>query len=178
MTEHSIVAVTAARAESLWAFFQRIPEGDRTFFKEPVLGIHTVHAWLGSGDALRFIALLDGDVVGYVAVIRGVGWSSHVGEMRLVVDPHLRRQGLGHHLARHGLMASLEHGLTKVVVEVVSDQTSAVALFTGLGFVAEALLEDHVRTADGRLGDLIVLAHRATDNWQLLAAIGLDEPLD
>ncbi len=177
MSEHSIVALTATRAESLWAFFQRIPEGDRTFFKEPVLGIHTVHAWLGGG-APRYIALLDDDVVGYVAVIPGVGWSSHVGEMRLVVDPQLRRQGLGHRLARHGLMASLDHGLTKVVVEVVSDQTSTVALFTGLGFVAEALLEDHVRTAEGRLSDLIVLAHRATDNWQLLAAIGLDEPLD
>ena len=176
--EAEIGPLGASDVEQVWAFFARIPEGDRTFFKEPVTGLDTVRGWLGMPGATRVIARLSGAVVGYVAVIPGVGWSSHVGELRLVVDPQVRRSGLGHRLARHGLVAALEQGLTKVVVEVVSDQTSAIALFTGLGFVAEALLEDHVRDADGRLNDLIVLAHRTTDNWQLLSLVGLDEPLD
>ena len=174
----AIAALTEATADAVWRFFERIPEGDRTFFKEPVLGIETVRGWLGNADAVRALATRGEGVVGYVAVIRGVGWSSHVGELRLVVDPSIRRTGLGHRLARHGLASAIEMGLSKVVVEVVSDQTSAIALFTGLGFMAEALLEDHVRAADGRLSDLIVLAHRIVDNWQLMTAVGLDQPLD
>jgi ribosomal protein S18 acetylase RimI-like enzyme len=173
-----ISPVSEALVEAVWAFFERIPEGDRTFFKEPVLGIDTVRGWIHVMGASRFVASADDRVVGYVAVIPGVGWSAHVGELRLVVDPEVRRQGLGNRLARHGLVAALEQGLSKVVVEVVSDQTSTIALFAGLGFVAEALLEDQVRDGDGRLNDLIVLAHRPTDNWRLLSTVGLDHPLD
>lgn len=174
----TIAAIADADADAVWAFFERIPVGDRTFFKEPVHDVGTVHRWTSDAGAQRFVARLDGDVVGYVAVIPGVGWSAHVGELRLVVDPGCRRKGVGHRLARHGLAAAVERGLSKVIVEVVSDQTSTIALFTGLGFVAEALLEDHVRDGDGRLNDLIVLAHRPADNWQLLTTVGLDRPLD
>ena len=40
---------------------------------------------------------------------------------------------------------ALDAGLTKVVVEVVVEQESTIALFTRLGFRAEALLADHRR---------------------------------
>jgi ribosomal protein S18 acetylase RimI-like enzyme len=161
------------------AFFDRIPEGDQTFFKEPVDGAATVAAWLADDRSRRLIGLDDtGEVIGYVAVIPGVGWSGHVAELRLVVDPKRRGQGLGRRLASAGLEAAVEAGLTKVVVEVVAEQVSTIALFQQLGFVAEALLEDHVRDASGRLTDLIVLSNRAADTWATLETVGLDAPLD
>jgi hypothetical protein len=51
-------------------------------------------------------------------------------------------------------------------------------LFQGLGFTAEALLEDHVRDATGEVKDLIVMSHKALDAWARLDTIGLGEPLD
>jgi len=81
-------------------------------------------------------------VSGFVAVIPGIGWSRHVGELRLVVDPEVRRRGIGRNLAGRALRAAIEHGLTKVVVEVIAEQDSTIALFQHLGFRAEALLED------------------------------------
>ena len=58
-------------------------------------------------------------------------------------------------------------------------QDSTIALFTRLGFRAEALLEDQVQDPDGSTTrDLIVLANRTDADWSLLATVGLDELLD
>lgn len=169
---------TSVGIDAVWSFFETIPAGDRTFFKEPVEGPGTISGWMFDDRASRFLAV-DGDrVIGYLAVIPGIGWSSHVGELRLVVDPTVRRAGLGHRLARHGLAAALRLGLAKVVVEVVSTQESTIGLFTGLGFRAEALLEDHVRDSAGDFADLLVLANRVDDSWTTMAQVGLDAVLD
>ena len=62
-------------------FFERVPESERTFFKEPVLDRATVEGWLTGERGRRGLAFADdGRVVGYVAVIRLTGWSDHVGE--------------------------------------------------------------------------------------------------
>ena len=95
-----------------------------------------------------------------------------------MVDPGLRRQGVGQRLARHALRVALESGLTKVTVEVIAEQESTIALFTRLGFRAEALLEDHVKDPAGRFSDLIILTNRTDLDWSVLETVGLDEPLE
>jgi ribosomal protein S18 acetylase RimI-like enzyme len=173
-----ITGFSAGDVDDVWAFFQRVPEGDRTLVKEPVTELAAVQAWVGDARALRYVARLDGHVVGYVAVLPGIGWSRHVGEVRLVVDPAVRRRGIGQRLARQALRVAVEASLTKVVVEVVAVQDSTIALFTRLGFRAEALLEDQVQDPSGNYSDLIVLANRTDADWGLLATVGLDEQLD
>jgi RimJ/RimL family protein N-acetyltransferase len=163
--------------QALYAFFQRIPEGDRTFFKEDVLDDQVVTSWVGEDDSHRWLAVEDGQVIGYLAVHPGHGWSNHVGEVRLVVDPSRRRQGLGGQLARRGLVEALNLRLTKVIVEVVSDQEATITLFTGLGFEPEALLRDHIRDRSGRFRDLIVLSHSVPDMSSAMSTLGIDEEL-
>jgi ribosomal protein S18 acetylase RimI-like enzyme len=121
---------------------------------------------------------MDGDTVtGYVAIIRLSGWSDHVGELRLVVHPTHRGTGLGGELARHGLSRALEAGLSKLVVELVADQEHALEMFRKIGFTGEALLRDHIRDRDGRLRDLVVLAHHVDANWEAMTAVGLADEL-
>ena len=178
MSAAEITLLDDANVVRVVAFFDRIPLGDMTFFKEPVAGEATVRAWLGDQRGRRLLAIDGNNVVGYAAIIRGVGWSSHVGELRLVVDPLHRRRQLGQRLATAALEAALEMGLSKVVVEAIATQEATIGLFVKLGFVPEALLEDHVRRADGELEDLIVLAHHTARTWSVLATVGLDTPLD
>lgn len=173
-----ISALTVDDVDDVWDFFQRLPEGDRTFVKQPVTDIDTVRRWISDDSSWRGIARADGQVVGYVALMPGLGWSRHVAEIRLVVDPAVRRRGLGQRLARHAVALGLQHGHRKLVVEVVAEQESTITLFTRLGFRAEALLEDHVQHPDGGYRDLIMLANRTDEDWQLLTTVGLDEPLD
>jgi ribosomal protein S18 acetylase RimI-like enzyme len=161
--------------DALLAFFARIPEAERTFFKEHVLDRAAVEGWLREARGRRGLACDAGDVAGYVAVLPLPGWSDHVGEVRLVVDPGRRGQGVGRALARWALLQALELGLAKLYVEVVADQEGAVALFTALGFSAEGLLRDHVRDGDGRRRDLVLLAHPVDDHWAAMTTAGIDD---
>ena len=105
-----IRAVTASDANALSAFFGAIPEGDRMFFKEDVLDPDVVGGWTtGDQRGWRLLGLGDDGVVGYVAALPGLGWSSQVGELRLVVAPGHRRRGVGRDLARRGLMVLAHH---------------------------------------------------------------------
>ena len=173
--EIEVRPLAAADAGAIRSFFTRVPESDRAFFREDVLAEHTLQGWLDDRRSRRSVALDGDDVVGYVAVLPGVGWSSHVGELRIVVDPTRRRRGVGRRLARHGLVESLDLGLTKIVVEIVADQDALLAMFHSLGFEAEGLLRGHVKTGKGELHDLLVLAHSVDDTWSGMATIGIDD---
>jgi len=161
--------------DPLLAFFARVPESERTFFKEEVLDHDTVQRWLTSARGRRGLALEGEHVLGYVAVVPLTGWSDHVGEVRLVVDPERRRSGVGRALSRWALLRALDSGLTKLTVEVVADQHGAVAMFGALGFKAEGFLHDHVRDHDGVLRDLILLAHPVADHWSAMATAGIGD---
>jgi L-amino acid N-acyltransferase YncA len=171
-------APDATDLEGLLDFFERIPAAERTFFKEPVLDRSVVEGWLAGGPGRRGLGCEDGEVAGYVAVVPLGGWSDHVGEVRLVVDPAQRGKGVGRTLARWALLQALELGLKKLYVEVVADQDGAVAMFSSLGFQAEGLLRDHVRDRDGQLRDLVLLAHPVEDQWSAMATAGIDDAVN
>jgi ribosomal protein S18 acetylase RimI-like enzyme len=177
-TTAGVVPLSPDHCDALLRFFQALPEGDRTFIKEDVTDAATVRAWTSGEARGRRWIVLDGDeVAGYLAVIPLAGWSDHVGEVRLVVAPGRRGTGLGRELARHALVAAVEAGLTKLVVEVVADQAAAAGLFTALGFTGEAVLVDHIRGRDGGLHDLLVLAHHVGATWSGMATVGVADDL-
>ena len=161
---------------ALARFFARIPEGDRTFLKEDVDDPRVVAEWSRPGAA-RVIALDGGEVVGSVAVVPLHGWSSHVGEVRLVVDPGHRGRGIGRELARHAVREAVQLELSKLVVDVISDQAALIGMFRTLGFEPEALLADHVRDRTGELRDLMVLSQDVESQFASLATAGIAEQL-
>lgn len=169
--------LTAELAAPLEEFFRRVPESDHNSFAEDVLQPGIVRSWLEDPRTRRAVAVEDGVVLGYVAVLPLVGWSSHVGSLRVVVDPAARGKGVGRALSRHGLMTGLELGLAKLVVEVVVDSVPAIGMFEALGFEPEALLRDHVRDKAGELHDLVVLAHLVEGTWSGMASAGLEDAL-
>src|SRR5437016_500983 len=103
-------AIEPGDLEALQAFFRRVPEGDRTFFNEDVLDPDVVRSFVTPRDGDDRVILIDeaGTVVGWLALFGGVGWSSHVARVVVVVDPDHRGAGIGKRLARE----SLHRGLT------------------------------------------------------------------
>jgi len=176
----AVVPLGPERCDALLKFFAALPEGDLTFIREEVTDPDTVRSWTsGPGAGGRWVAVDEAgdEVTGYVAVRPLPGWSDHVGEIRLVVDPTHRGEGLGRELARRAVTEGVGAGLTKLVVEVVAEQGAALALFTELGFTGEALLVDHIRDRNGELRDLMVLAHRVRDTWAGMDAVGVEDEL-
>jgi ribosomal protein S18 acetylase RimI-like enzyme len=163
----------AGDSEALEAFLAALPAGDLTFIKEDVAEPGTAQAWIADSATPRGVVTADGAIVGLVAVIPGVGWSSHVGDLRLVVHPDHRRHGVGAGLARWALLEAVGMGLKKLVVEVVAEQEAAISMFQVLGFEPEALLKDHIRDRDGNLRDLLLLAHQVDGNWSGLSTLGI-----
>jgi L-amino acid N-acyltransferase YncA len=158
--------------EALARFVRRVPEGDRTFFKEDVDDPAVVDAWIRPGPA-RAIAVEDGEIVGWVSLVPLHGWSSHVAEVRLIVDPDRRGRGIGRALARRAVMEALDLGLEKMVVEVIAVQEATIAMFRSLGFDPEALLTDHVRDQAGDLQDLMILSHSVEEQWSSMIRAGI-----
>jgi ribosomal protein S18 acetylase RimI-like enzyme len=164
--------------ERVLAFLVAMPEGDRTFFKETD-DRATVERWIEDERAGRWILCDDaGQVEAYLAVIPGVGWSSHVGELRLVVASGQRRRGLGRALARRGLIEAVRRGLEKIVVEVVASREGDVEMFSSIGFRAEALLTNQIRDRSGHTEDLVILAHDVAAVRDAMEVLGIDEAID
>jgi L-amino acid N-acyltransferase YncA len=166
----------ATDRDAVKRFVARVPEGDRTFFKEDVEAPEVLEAWTRPGMA-RVVAVEGGVVVGYLAVVRLNGWSRHVGEVRVIVDPDRRGRGIGRALARRAVTEAAELELRKMVVEVVADQEATIAMFRSLGFDPEALLTNHVRDQAGALRDLMILAHSVDEQWSSLLVAGIADEL-
>jgi GNAT superfamily N-acetyltransferase len=154
-------------------FLENLPEGDLTFLKEDV-DPGTVSRWGRDEKVTRWLAVgEDGEPQAMLTIVPGALWSSHVGELLLVVGPKHRRQGLGRRLARYGLAEALRLGLTKVVVEVVAEKEGDIAMFNSIGFDPEALLRDQIRDREGNLHDLVVLSHEVGPRSAALDVLGL-----
>ncbi len=156
------------------AFLAQLPHGEHTFLKADAADPAVVAAWAEGAPGRYLVARRGDDVVGVVAVVPGFGWSAHVGDLRLVVDPARRGHGVGAALARRAMSEAVALGLRKVTVEVPAGQTGVCRLFQDLGFVPEALLTDQLLGADGRSQDLLVLAHPVPETMAALAVLGLD----
>lgn len=92
--------LTTDRLGAVERFLRDLSELDRTFIKEDLTAA-TVASWASPDQrGHRWVAAdEDGTVAGLVAVLPLAGWSSHVGDLRLVINPARRRQGAGQLLA-------------------------------------------------------------------------------
>ena len=169
--------VTPADVDALSALFDALPERDRSFL-EHRLDRETIARWGADGDgAKRWLVDAEGQAVAYLAVIPGIGWSSHVGELRLVVTGDQRGRGLGRMLARHALIEGMAIGLSKITVAVDAERPGDIEMFASIGFRAEALLEDHIRDSTGATHDLALLCHNVREAYEDLVAIGIDDAI-
>lgn len=169
--------ITPQDVDVVTRFLQDLPEGDLTFFKEPV-DTETVAQWCADERVPRWIVVgPDGAPQAMLGIVPGALWSSHVGELRIVVGDGYRRRGLGRRLARFGLAEALRLELRKIIVEVAADKEGDIAMFTAIGFDPEALLKDHICDREGNLRDLVVLMHEVGSRSASMDVLGLDSEL-
>ena len=58
-------------------------------------------------------------------MVPGVGWTSHVGDIRLIVLPQFRGQGIGRRLAAGGQELAESLGMSKLMIEIIGRPTPA-----------------------------------------------------
>jgi len=159
---HTIRRFRPTDDAAMLAFAASLPEHDLLFLGRDLRHPRVIEAWqqaIGEGWIDSLVAEDDGRIVATGALVRDpLGWSGHVGEIRLLVAPDRRGAGLGGDLLEALLSIAHAHGLAKLSATMTPDQAGSIALFEGLGFRREARLADHVRASDGATHDLLVLA--------------------
>jgi RimJ/RimL family protein N-acetyltransferase len=143
-------------------FARELPSHDLLFLPRDITQPKVLAAWvheLERGALTTLLALRGDAVVGCATIARDpLSWSPHVAELRIVVAPSERGQGLGRALSTRAGELAVEAGVEKLVAHMTPDQIGAVTVFETMGFRAEALLRDHVRDADGAKHDLVILS--------------------
>ena len=97
-------------------------------------------------------------MVALLTVQPEVGWSDHVGDVRLIVLPDHRGRGIGRTLAQRGLELAESLGLAKLMIRVMDGNAGGIVMFRALGFEEEARLAGHVRDRAGGARDLVILS--------------------
>lgn len=160
---HAIRRFRPADRTAMLRFAAALPDHDLLFLGRDLRHARVVEAWLqaiAAGWIDSLVAEDDGAVVGTAALVRDpLGWSAHVGEVRLLVAADRRGAGLGRDLLEAIVAIAAGHGLAKLTARMTPDQAGSVALFESLGFRGEAMLKDHVRDRSGTSHDLAILSH-------------------
>jgi RimJ/RimL family protein N-acetyltransferase len=174
-----IARMTAGDRAALVAFVATLAPQDLLFVPRDLGHPKVVDAWMRSletGELVSLVARSNGEMVGCTAIfVDELSWSKHVGELRVLVSPTWRGRGLGRALIQECFAQALELGLTKLVAQMMVDQRAAIAVFEELGFRAEALLSKHVADRDGKLHDLVLLAHDVDAVRGRMEAFGLSD---
>jgi L-amino acid N-acyltransferase YncA len=149
-------------AEALLEFFQQVPADDRYYLKEDVTSPKVIQRWAAELDYNRTLPLLawvDGQIVADATLHRTRALARrHVGEVRIVVHPEFRNQGLGTLLLRELAAIADENGLEKLQFQAVADrEDAAIQAAEFVGFVKIAVLPNHAKDRDGHPRDVVLL---------------------
>lgn len=143
-------------------FFLSLSPAERRYLRFDVARAEQVEKMVRqaeTGDVYRLLAFRDDDVVANGALeFQGEGWRRHMAEIRTIVDPGLRRLGVGAMMIRHLFEEAKRREVEKVEVRLVEPQVSARKVCERLGFHLDAVLPDYVKDADGRLQSLLVMS--------------------
>ena len=159
--------MTAADRDKMLAFTRALPERDLLFLRLDITQDAVVADWIRNIEAGKTLSILaedDGRLAAYASLHQSKSqWTRHLGEIRLLVGPDDRGNGLGGELARQIFAQARQLDLMKLVVRMMSSQQDAQTLFHQLGFIPEALLNDWTIDREGRTHDLIIMSREVDE---------------
>ena len=176
-----LTLMTAADEADVLAFAGTLPTHDLLFLRRDITEPRVLAAWVSQLETGEITSLLardaeTGRILGCTAVVTdALGWSAHVGELRVLVAPDGKDRGLGRQLIQESFLIALNLGLEKLTAQMTPDQTGAINVFEEMGFTAEALLKDHVQDREGEKHDIVILCHDVQGFQSQMQAYGLTD---
>jgi ribosomal protein S18 acetylase RimI-like enzyme len=170
--------LTTNDGSALLAFFRALPDDDRLFLREDVTREDVIArriAEVGSGAACSVIAEHASRMVGHATLHFNLyGWSRHVAEIRCVVAPEHRREGIGTILMKELLGCGDSRGVRMISAEVMDTQLSAQHALQRLGFKKAAELKSFVTDIKGQTHSLIVMVNEVSELWKTMEDLLID----
>lgn len=165
--------------QALAAFFKRMPVDERQLFKHDVTQTSVIQEWTRNLDYANVLPLLVFDgrrVVADATLHRDRhGWSRHVGEVRISLDPDFRGRGLAKRLIQEFTDIAPALQVAILNAAVLDVQREARELFEAAGFVPMATLPQHAIDLTGRVHDVILYSITLTQPERLAPEASLKE---
>jgi RimJ/RimL family protein N-acetyltransferase len=152
-----------ADKQAVLTFARSLPPNDLLFLRSDITEEAALEEWvrnLERGATITVIAEMRGAIVGYASLHNDQArWTRRVGEIRVLLSPAYRGEGLGRCLTEEIFHLGENRGIKKMAAMMTPDQVGARAAFERLGFEVEALLQEWVVDREGRPRDLLVMSH-------------------
>jgi hypothetical protein len=153
-------------------FFARLPPETKQFLRVNAKNRSVLTGRVSQVDGechFRLVAVVSGMIVGDATLDREpFGWTSHVGELRIVLEDEYEPLGLRGVLCEQMLEIARASGIEKVQTEVLAERESYIHMLEHQGFKREAVRKNHARGMDGKLHDVVILASNVEDVWRQL----------
>lgn len=157
--------------DNLFAFFTQLPEEDRLYLRDDVAKRSVIDAWIRNLDYDRVFPLLaevQGRIAGDATLHRREhGWARHIAGVRVTISKEFQKKGLGTKMVQELIKVASAEGRSKVMAELIADQTAALRAFERMGFEKVATLPGLVKDIEGNPHDLAVLIYDAAAGWEL-----------
>ncbi len=142
-------------------------ETELSFMRRDITQPEAVDDWIRDIEMNRAISILvedEGRVVAYGTLYYNqLFWSRHLAEIRVVVTSAYRNRGLGSRLTRELMGFAKELNFDKVLAYTPVEDKVAQRMMQNIGFKAEALLTDWIKTRDDRTHDLVIMSTSLAD---------------
>lgn len=169
-TEVTLLPLAEEHLKPLMAFYEGVPEEERSTLREDPLdqGLHL--SWLRDTERLKawhVLALREQRVVGHSFLIRdSYGMRRHIGEVRVILSPDFRGKGLGTWMLLDLIKRAMELELEKIVVEIVrGNDYGIIDALRRMDFQEMAILKDLCKDGLGNLRDLILMGKNLHAQW-------------
>ena len=156
----------------LVSFYQALPLEDRLFLRSDVMDRENIYKRFGKLDykfIYPLIACNKHELIAIGSLFRDkFGWKRNLGKIRFVIRPDFQKQGLCTLLIRELFFHAITTDLYKIKAEVIEDQESAIFALKKMGFVKEAVLQNHVLDIKNRRCNLVIMSLDIQGLWNLM----------
>jgi GNAT superfamily N-acetyltransferase len=156
--------------ELLSDMYNRLSENDRWFLEHDVSDVTTVTArgpYGGKGETVSIVAVLDAQIVAHAGhVTKDYASKSHIGEIRIAVQPHFRGRRLATWMLLDLINVAMGMALEILVMWMVPErEASVIRSLEKLDFIQEVVLRDFVKDREGNPHDLAMMVKRLQPWW-------------
>jgi hypothetical protein len=156
--------------DALFDMFSRFSKDELWFLNHDVSDPKLFEEWFRGLDlnrAVSIVALLEGRIISNAALmVKQYGAKSHIGKIRIAVDPHFRERLLGTWMLFDLVNFAMAVGLKKVVMRLVQEKDAFLMnAVRKLDFIEEAVLEDYVLDSGGNPCNLVIMTKRLPTEW-------------
>ncbi len=154
----------------LHALFGRLSEDDLWFLNHDVSDPELIRSWIRHLDVervLSLVALLEGRIIANAALMmKRFGAKSHIGKVRITVDPAFRGRRLGTWMLLDVGNAAIAMGLRILVMRLIQDRDAGIIQSVRkLDYRQEAVLKDYVLDSQGNPHHLVIMIKRLPVQW-------------